>query len=272
MNPKQLRGLLTLLLSGLGAVAVFFGVASYVNDVRAEVGPTTEVYVAAEDIGVYEEIDPERLDTVDVPEKYLTEQMITDPGQLEDQKATTVITAGSWLFEDMVEPTSSLEDGQREISINFEGDMGIHGRVQPGDRVDVVASFARDQSGDGGTEDAEQTADIPYNVAGMLVEDALVVSVGQPMDGAAAPGAASGGADPTTVVPVTFVVSVAEANRLAYGESFAVSMRMIRSGNNETGEAVTDDDRSFQDPDLGPNFSTPGEGSDDDSDEEAEDE
>ncbi|MCT1607593.1 Flp pilus assembly protein CpaB [Nesterenkonia massiliensis] len=271
MNPKQLRGLVTLIIAGVGAVAVFLAVTSYVSEVQAEVGPTTEVYVATEEIGIYQPIGFEAVETQEVPNKYLNDQMITSQEQLAGMKATSTIREGSYLQEDMIEPSSSLGDGEREISINFTGDQGIHGRVQPGDRVDVIASFARDQGGPGAGDISYRRAQIPYNVSGVLVQNALVVSVGQPVDaGAAAGAAAEGGADPGMVVPVTFAVSVGQATQLAYGESFAVSMRIIRSGNNETGTAFDVEDQSFQDPDLGPNFRSELENEDGEEDSEGD--
>nr|WP_272905580.1 Flp pilus assembly protein CpaB [Sediminivirga luteola] len=255
-----MRGVVTLIIAAVGAIAVFLGVVAYVGSVRAEVGPTTEVYVATEDIAVHEAIDFDKVEAAEIPDKYLNAQMITNRDDLAGQKASTHITAGSWLQSDMIEAASSLADGEREISVNFEGDMGINGRVQPGDIVDVVASFARDRGGPEVGDTSYRRAEIPYNVAGILVENALVVSVGQPVPAGAAAGAATeGGGEDSMVVPVTFAVSVADANRLAYGESFAISMRIIRSGNNETGTAFDENDKSFQDPDLGPNFNSPPE-------------
>ena len=48
MNPRQRRGLLLLVLSGLGLLAVFVLVASYVADVRTEVDPKIKLLVAHE--------------------------------------------------------------------------------------------------------------------------------------------------------------------------------------------------------------------------------
>lgn len=255
MNPKQLRGVITLIIAAVGAIAVFLAVTAYVSEVRAEVGPTSEVYVTTAAIDNHQPIDLETVEAEEVPDKYLNDQMISQQEDLVGMKASSTIEEGSYLQADMLEPASSLEDGEREVAINFASDQGIHGRVQPGDRVDVVASFARDRGGPEAGDVSYRRAEIPYNVSGVLVPNAEVVSVGQPVDAGAAAGVASEAAgDPGMVVPVTFAVSLGEATQLTYGESFAVSMRMIRSGNNETGTAIEEEDQSFQDPDLGPHF------------------
>lgn len=255
MNPKQRRGAITLIVAAIGAIAVFLGVVAYVGSVSAEVGPRVTVYRAAEDIGTFQTIDPEGdVEEVDLPQKYVTEQMITSLDQLAGQKARAAITAGAIIQSDSLTPVSALEDGEREITINFDSAQGINGRVQPGDVVDVVAAFAKERDDQGATD--YRRADVPYNVAGMLVTNAEVIAVGQPipvgeLGGAAAAGQAAveGVAE---VVAVTFAVPVEDATRLSYGEAFAVSMRLMRSGNNETGSQVADDDKSFEDPDLAP--------------------
>ena len=249
MNPKQRRGLILMVTAAFLAIAVFIGVIMYVQSVTSQVGPQTEVYVAKDDIAPYQPVTPDLLETKRVPNRYLSEQMVTSPEQFADQKAATAITAGSFIQTDMLTPTSSLADGQREIAVTFDGAAGVSGRVSPGDRVDVVASFAKQRENDQG-ETAYKRADIPYNISGIIVSNAYVVSVGQPVD----PNAVVGAADETGAqagsVSVTFAVSVEEAGRLSYAESFAISMRVMRIGNNETGTQVEDGDKSFDDQDL----------------------
>lgn len=231
------------------AIGVFVGVVAYVQNVSSQTGPTTEVYVAKEDIGAFQPIELNKLTTTAVPNRYITPQMVTSPDQVIGQKATAKIVSGSYIQTDMIQPASSLADGQREISISFDAAAGVSGRVAPGDVVDVVASFARARENDQG-ESAYKRADIPYNVSGVIVSNAHVVSVGQPVD----PNAVVGAADQTGAevgsVPVTFAVTVEEAGRLSYAEAFAVSMRVMRIGNNETGTKVDSSDKSFDDLDL----------------------
>lgn len=253
MNPKQRRGAITLLLAIVGAVVVFLGVVSYVGSVSAEVGPKTKVFVAKEDIPKNKTIDLKNdVELKDLPNKYVTEQMATNLDQLAGQKAANGISKGSFIQIDSLVPISNLQDGEREITINLNADQGINGRVAPGDVVDVVAAFAKERENDNSAGDYRR-ADIPYNVAGTLVPNARVVSVGQAQEEALP--AQSNPGDPAVegvarTVAVTFAVSAKDASRLAYGESFAVSMRIVRTGNNETGTKIKDGDRSFEDPDL----------------------
>ncbi|GMA88160.1 hypothetical protein GCM10025868_34100 [Angustibacter aerolatus] len=143
--------------------------------------------------------------------------------------------------------SSSLSDGMREVSINFDAADGINGRVRPGDKVDVVAAFAARQSSQNQVDQSVRKAHLPYNVAGIVVSQALVVSVGEKTPVGIEVGAATdGNADPQEVVPVTFALSVKDSTALAYAEAFSVKMRIMRSGNNESGKKVTPDARKLQ--------------------------
>ncbi|GAB3676894.1 Flp pilus assembly protein CpaB [Angustibacter aerolatus] len=253
MNPRQRRGLVMLVLAALGACAVFLGVASYVAQVNAEVGPRTKVYVAARDIPPFAAVTPQDLRTVEIPTKYVTDTTVTREADFLGQKTFTTVKSGSYLTSEMMTSSSSLSDGMREVSINFDAADGINGRVRPGDKVDVVAAFAARQSSQNQVDQSVRKAQLPYNVAGIVVSQALVVSVGEKTPVGIEVGAATdGNADPQEVVPVTFALSVKDSTALAYAEAFSVKMRIMRSGNNESGKKVTPDARSFNDTRLPP--------------------
>ncbi len=259
MNPRQRRGLVMLVLAAIGGCAVFVGVASYVAQVNAEVGPRTAVYVAAKDIPPFAAIRPEDVTRREIPSKYVTATTVTKDSQFLGQKSVTTIRSGSYLSDDLLTSSSSLADGMREISVNFDAADGINGRVRPGDRVDVVAAFAARQSNKNQVDQSVRKAELPYNVAGIVVSQALVVSVGERTPTGIDVGAATdGNADPKEVVPVTFALSVADSTRLAYAEAFSVKMRLMRSGNNETGKGYKPTDRSFSDLGLPPLLSSGG--------------
>jgi pilus assembly protein CpaB len=248
VNPRQRRGLVMLILAAVGACAVFVGVASYVSQVNAEVGPRTTVYLAARDIPPFAAVTPDDVRTVAIPTKYVTDTTVTDEAQYLGQKTVTTVKSGSYLSREILTSSSSLADGMREVSVNFDAADGINGRVQPGDRVDVVAAFAARQNNENQVDQNVRRAQLPYNIAGIVVSQALVVSVGEKTPRGIDVGAATdGNPNPEEVVPVTFALDVSSATRLAYAEAFSVKMRLMRSGNNETGRKVRGRDGSFSD-------------------------
>lgn len=253
MNPRQRRGLVMLVLAGLGACAVFVGVASYVSQVNAEVGPRTTVYLAAKDIAPFEAVTPADVRVEQIPTKYVTDTTVTRVSDFLGQKTMTGVKAGSYLSSEVLTSSSSLADGMREVSVNFDAADGINGRVQPGDRVDVVAAFAARQANDNQVDQSVRRAELPYNIAGIVVSQALVVSVGERTPIGIEVGAATdGNPNPGDVVPVTFALSVANATKLAYAEAFSVKMRLMRSGNNESGRGYKAADKAFSDLGLPP--------------------
>ena len=67
MNPRQRRGLLLLVLSGLGLLAVFVLVASYVADVRTEVDPKIKLLALSKPVKAYESIPDDAVTTITMP-------------------------------------------------------------------------------------------------------------------------------------------------------------------------------------------------------------
>ena len=95
MNPKQRRGLLLMLLSAVGAVAVFLGVVSYVSRINAEVGPKTDVFVVDRDLAPFTAVLPDDLRTEEVPTKYVTAEMVVDEQEFLGQKTVGAVSAGA---------------------------------------------------------------------------------------------------------------------------------------------------------------------------------
>ncbi len=250
MNPRQRRGLVMLVLAALGACAVFIGVASYVSQVNAEVGPRTTVYVAAKDIPPFAAVEPALLRIVEVPDQVRHRHDGDQGGRLPGAEGGHGDPrAAATSPPEMLTSSSSLADGMREVSVNFDAADGINGRVRPGDQVDVIAAFAARQGNANQVDQSVRRAELPYNVAGIVVSQALVVSVGEKTPIGIEVGAATdGNPNPEEVVPVTFALTVADATRLAYAEAFSVKMRLMRSGNNESGKAYKRPRRRLQRP------------------------
>ena len=59
MNPRQRRGVLFLAFAVIGAVAVFFSVVGYVNDVESQVGNRVTAYVVGDQVDAYQPLDAE---------------------------------------------------------------------------------------------------------------------------------------------------------------------------------------------------------------------
>ena len=77
MNPRQRRGVLFLLLAGLGSLVVFFMVTGYVSDVNAKVAPMITVYRTSEGVPAYAQLAEANVEPMQIPSRYAPPQALT---------------------------------------------------------------------------------------------------------------------------------------------------------------------------------------------------
>jgi pilus assembly protein CpaB len=225
MTPRQRRGVLLLVIAGIGAIVVFSAITSYVDGVRKDLNPKTTVLVLNRDVPELQPIPPDAVRQRSVPVKYAGRQSLRDPAELAGLVPNTSLQAGVELQQGMLVEPPALEQGQQEISILINADTGVAGKLQPGDSVDVLATFPPDQ-----------TTRSPAS-ARTIIRRARVITVGLPR-AAARPGAGAqdnvpqGANAQEVLVPVTFALRPTLALRLTYAESFASEIRLslIRRG------------------------------------------
>jgi len=215
VNPRQRRGALLLVFSGLGAVAIFILVANYVSGVRSEAGQLTPIFRLADDVKAFEPVPVDLLEEVSVPEAALPPSAVSTSDQLKGQVAATDLAAGSFLQNDMLVPQPALKRREREVAILVDAETGVAGRVSPQSLVDIYATFEGENS----------------RCAALLVPRARIVAVGGQRRN---PGQGGGeDADPEQVLPVTFALAAEQARKLVYAESFAQEVRLALVAVNE---------------------------------------
>lgn len=216
MNPRQRRGVLLLALSVLGAVGVFVAVSAYVADVRSQVEPLVTVYELAADLGAYEEITDAALAEREVPSRWVPATAVRSREELVGRVAAAPLSSGSLLQADMVVDRPEIASGQREIAILVDAETGVAGKIRPGDRVDIFATFAGDE-GDEGEENPEPPS------SRIVVPSARIIDVGTPTVQEDDTGTAF---EEQQVVPITFSLEVFDSLALTFVESYADSVRL----------------------------------------------
>ncbi|MFF3324604.1 Flp pilus assembly protein CpaB [Streptomyces sp. NPDC002889] len=211
MNARQRRGVLLLLLSVLCAFGAFAGVLSVISDVNAKVGPEVTAYRVKADIAPYTPLTAEQFEKVSMPERWLSPSAVTDLGAINGKTAVTQLRRGSLLQSDMIVKEPRLESGQQEIAIMIDAATGVAGKIRPGKLVNIFATFAARDKGE-------------VDQSRLIVANAEVIDVGEltplePRNGERANG-------PTEAVPITFALDTADAQRVAYAESFAEHVRL----------------------------------------------
>ncbi|WP_017594052.1 Flp pilus assembly protein CpaB [Nocardiopsis potens] len=212
MNPRQRRGLLLMIVAGIGAVAVFLTVVSYVNSVNRELGTYRTTLRLTEDVAPYQPITEEMVEEHQVPARFFDEDIfISNLEEVLDQPgrqpvSSTYISEGSLLQQSMVIPAPELEAGEREIAIMVNAETGVAGKVSRQSRVDIYATFPSEGDND--------------SCATRVLTDVEVLEVGQVGQSTDETGTTS------AVVPVTFRLNPQDTLHLTYAEAFSGSLRL----------------------------------------------
>ncbi|MFG2119328.1 Flp pilus assembly protein CpaB [Streptomyces sp. NPDC048710] len=229
MNSRQRRGVILLILSVLCALGAFAGVLSVVDDVQSKVGPEVSAYRVRSDVKPYTALNTDQFEKIEMPKRWLSGNAVTDLRQIQGKIAVTTLRAGSLLQTDMVVDQPALQPGQQEVAIMIDAATGVAGKITPGSRVNVYATFEGKKEGD-----PDQSK--------IIVTNARVLDVGQIT---ALDPDRDKNQQPTEAVPITFALSTLDAQRITYAESFAQRVRLaLVAPGSET--SVPDKDRTYE--------------------------
>jgi pilus assembly protein CpaB len=219
MNSRQRRGVILLVVSALCALGAFGGVLAFIRDVESKVGSEKTAYKLKADVAPYKSLSAGQFDKVSVPRRWLPDTAITDLDEVRGKVATNKLRKGSLLQADMITRRPELKPGQQEIAIMIDAETGVAGKINPGSRVNIFATFEGEQQASGKGKSPNQSK--------VIVSEAKVIDVGKltPFKENADE------ADRTRQreqdgVPITFALSTVDAQRVAYAESFAEHVRL----------------------------------------------
>jgi len=238
VNPRQRRGLLLIAISGLGLLGVFVLVAQYVADVREEVDPKVRLLALKQPVKANQAVTDEMLTTVLMPARWAPVTAMRDPADVIGLVAGTDLTERSLLQDGMLVAPPDLAPGEREVAILVDAETGVAGKIGPGKRVDVVATFP--------------ASDRKAAQAKVVVPSARIVEVGQVRLKGSASLREQQNTDPGQVVPVTFALSPEQVLIVNYAEQNATEVRLSLLRPGESSE-LTRKQRVYQrDPDPEP--------------------
>lgn len=200
--------LLALLLASVSAVLAYVLIASRPEAAPAVVQaapPAGEpVLIAARSIAAGEKLAADDIEVAYVAAEVKGARVLTESAQAIGKVALADIPKGEQILLGSVgasaAPTADtfardVPVGMRAVSIALEEIVGVGGFVQPGDRVDVMASYdllpAKSESpaeealgalGDLVNMDMGGDSDVPFAVAELIVQDVEVLAIGQSLD------------------------------------------------------------------------------------------
>ncbi|BDM72543.1 Flp pilus assembly protein CpaB [Streptomyces nigrescens] len=215
MNSRQRRGVILLLLSVLCAVGAFVGVLSVIRNVESKVGPEKTAYRLKTDVAAYKALDPGQFEKVKMPQRWLPPTAVTDLDRVSGKIAVTPLKKGSLLQDDMIVERPALKAGQQEIAIMIDAATGVAGKINPGARVNIYATF-----------EGKRPEDKP--VSKVIVAGAQVIDVGKltPLEAKDPGDTNAANRQAGEAVPITFALNTQDAQRVAYAESFASHVRL----------------------------------------------
>jgi pilus assembly protein CpaB len=237
MNSRQRRGVILLVVSVLCALAAFAGVLALIRDVESKVGPEKTAYELKDDVPAYRSLSGDQFVKVSVPERWLPRTAVTDLDEVRGKVATNKLRKGSLLQADMMSERPELKSGEQEIAIMIDSETGVAGKINPGSRVNIFATFEGEQQASGKGRSPNQSK--------VIVSDAKVIDVGK-----LTPFKEDDNQDQRTRqreqegVPITFALSAADAQRVAYAESFAEHVRLALVAPGD-GTEIPESDRTY---------------------------
>ena len=208
MNPRQRQGLMLVVIAAAGLLGVFLLIADYVSSVSKQVGAKISVVTLAAPLNPYQPVSPNMLREVSLPQKWAPRNALTDPDQLIGLVSQVSLSTGTYLQQGMLEPAPAVAQGQRamEVAVNAETGAGL--QIQPGDVVDILASY-QGSSGSGGIRSRDRVD--------VVVPSVRVVTMEQTTGG-------SGNGS----VPAILSVTPEQAQQILYAQSFATKLILTK--------------------------------------------
>ncbi len=220
------KALLFLLLSSVAGLGAVYLVKWYLDEVRtgavAGTVRTTEVVVAAQNLPVGTTLTAQHLTVVGWPVSTVPQGVFASPDEVAGRTLVQSVVKGDTVLPDKLADKSAgrglaalLKPGARAMAVKVDQVVGVAGFVQPGDRVDVIATMAPDD------ETREALGHDAARVSKIILQNVGVLAIGEHMT--------SQGSKPVSVQVVTLEVSPGESERLALASRHGDIQLIMRS-------------------------------------------
>ncbi len=143
MLESKRKAIIFLTLSFLLAAAAGLLFLQKVKDLNTELGGMTKVYVAAGDIPSRTLINPEQVETVEIPNRFVTDSHIVEAGDLEDKVFVVPLTKGDLVTKNIVKPVSNVREADhRLVFIPQSERIHFDQELESLDRIDIIVSHS----------------------------------------------------------------------------------------------------------------------------------
>ncbi|KAB8139002.1 flp pilus assembly protein CpaB [Gracilibacillus oryzae] len=142
MFESKRRALIFITLSFI--LAILAGVLFYnnVNELNADLGEMSEVFVVEQNINSRERISADQITTIEIPNRYVTDAHVLSMEQIEGQVSIIPLQEGDFVTQNILRPFTELTDeGNRLVELLEDNSkVFFDDELQHLDRVDIVVS------------------------------------------------------------------------------------------------------------------------------------
>jgi pilus assembly protein CpaB len=210
VNSRRITLIIAIVVAVAAGLLTVHYLQTITQNAQVPVIETRPTVVASRDIPAHQRIVPAMLTSVQRRVDQIEPGAFTDPKQAEGDVSLIAIPEGAPVTSTKIGVpaaigiTGKLQTGMRAVSILVDYVKSVSGLVEPGDRVDVLASAGRGL------------------VTRAIIRGASVLAVNATLDPVPAQTAASGGSAappaPVAVTSVTLAVTPEQANALTYAD------------------------------------------------------
>ncbi|RKD24478.1 hypothetical protein BEP19_08815 [Ammoniphilus oxalaticus] len=141
MLESKRRALIFIGLSILLAALAGLMFLQKVKALNEQLGETTTVYIAKGSIPSRGLIQPDKVTTMEMPNKFVTKSFITDPKELANKVSMVPLADGDVITKNMLKPVATVSDlNNRLVSLFTSDKVSFDQELEALDRVDVVVS------------------------------------------------------------------------------------------------------------------------------------
>ena len=206
----------------------------YVNNATAKaaaVENTSTVYVAAKTMPPKYKITEADIKEIKISKDMINSRAVLDKSAILDKRLKETVVEGEQIIMDRLadEKNTSLSfaipEGMRAVSINVNDQIDVANMIRPGDYVDVVASFEKEEV------EKLDTKTVYPRITKIIIQKVQILAFGLSM---------SANDEQAKEAPktVTVAVSPQDVEKLVYASEYAI-LRLALRGTDDKGDVNT---------------------------------
>jgi pilus assembly protein CpaB len=189
---------------------------------KPEVVEYVNIYVAARTLPARYQITDQDLKQVKVTKEFINGQAIQNKADIVGKRLEDRVIEGEQILKDRLVDESNLTlayeipEGKRAVSINVDEQLQVANLMNPGDYVDIIATFQKDEMEDKGSKYV-----LPA-LSKVIIQNVKVLAMGQEMETVDKKGK-------ELSKTVTLAVTPQEAEKLVFSSEFGTLRLALRA-------------------------------------------